>query len=197
MTVRTSTTTLLAAFALAAAGCGSGGEQSTADRYAAQAEREARTQPAATTTAAAEPVKAERAEPSSGERQSDSKPKIPAQEGEPPSALVAKDLIVGEGDTAAEGDTVAVDYVGVLFDGGKEFDSSWGEGKEDFEFTLGAGNVIDGWDQGVAGMKVGGRRQLVIPADLAYGEAGQPPDIPANAALVFDIDLRKVTKAQG
>jgi peptidylprolyl isomerase len=195
MTSRKTTTTALVAIALAAAGCGGAGE-STADRYAAQAEREARTQTTAAATPAT-PVEAQRATPSAGERDIDSKPKIPDQEGEAPTELVAKDLIVGDGETAADGDTVKVDYVGVLFDGGKEFDSSWGEGKEDFEFTLGAGNVIDGWDQGVAGMKVGGRRQLVIPPDLAYGAAGQPPDIPANAALVFDVDLRDVTKAQG
>jgi FKBP-type peptidyl-prolyl cis-trans isomerase len=192
-TVRTLIPIALAAGALAAAGCG-GAEQSAADRYAAQAEREARNRPAATPAAAAEPVQAERAEPSAGERDIDKKPRIPAQEGEPPTKLVARDLIVGDGETAEEGDTVKVDYVGVLFEGGKEFDSSWGSGKEDFEFTLGGGNVIQGWDRGVAGMKVGGRRQLVIPADQAYGESGQPPDIPANAALVFDIDLRDVTK---
>ncbi|CAB4345885.1 unannotated protein [freshwater metagenome] len=86
---------------------------------------------------------------------------------------------------------MTVQYVGVLFANGKEFDSSWKAGKA-FTFDLGSGGVIAGWDQGVEGMKVGGRRRLIIPADLAYGEAGSPPAIPANAALVFDVDLVSV-----
>jgi FKBP-type peptidyl-prolyl cis-trans isomerase len=185
----------LVPLALAVAACG-GTEESTADRYAAQAEQEAR-QRASQPQPETKPVVAEKAEPSAGERDIDKKPEIPEQTGEPPKELVARDLIEGEGEAVKEGDTVFVDYVGVLFKGGKEFDSSWGEGKEDFSFTVGDGQVIDGWEQGVVGMKPGGRRQLVIPPDLAYGEAGQPPSIPANATLVFDIDLRKVEAGGG
>ena len=83
---------------------------------------------------------------------------------------------------------MTVNYVGVLYKGGKEFDASW-KRNEPFTFTLGRGQVIAGWDQGVAGMKVGGRRELIIPAPLAYGAKGSPPTIPPNAALVFVVDL--------
>ncbi|MBI5103613.1 MAG: FKBP-type peptidyl-prolyl cis-trans isomerase [Solirubrobacterales bacterium] len=112
--------------------------------------------------------------------------------GAAPKELQGTDVVVGTGKEAKEGDKVSVQYVGVLQKGGKEFDSSW-KRKEPFEFTLGQGQVIQGWDQGVAGMKVGGRRVLSIPADLAYGAAGSPPTIPANSALVFVVDLKKVS----
>ncbi|MBU6337834.1 MAG: FKBP-type peptidyl-prolyl cis-trans isomerase [Acidobacteria bacterium] len=124
------------------------------------------------------------------------KPKIPAQEGPAPTELIAQDVIVGTGTEAKSGDKVSVQYVGVLFDGGEEFDTSWKSDTQagsPFEFTLGSGQVIQGWDEGVAGMKEGGRRRLLIPADLAYGAAGSPPKIPADAALVFDVDLKKVS----
>ena len=88
------------------------------------------------------------------------------------------------------GDEVTVQYVGVNYESGEEFDSSWG--REPFSFTVGAGMVIPGWEQGIAGMKVGGRRELIIPPDLAYGEAGSPPSIPPNETLVFVIDLYAV-----
>lgn len=174
-------------------GCGS--SQSAADKAAEQAANEEKNPP--TITNPEESVtKAAKVEPGPGEGDIDTKPKIPAQEGEPPSELVAQDVIVGDGKEAKNGDKVSVQYVGVLFDGGKEFDTSWESdtkaGKA-FEFQLGGGQVIAGWDQGVVGMKVGGRRRLTIPADLAYGAAGSPPTIPANAALVFDVDLQKVS----
>ena len=103
-----------------------------------------------------------------------------------------QDLIVGKGKRAKSGDTVSVQYVGVLFENGKEFDASWKGGKgQTFQFPLGGGQVIPGWDQGVVGMKEGGRRKLIIPPDLAYGAQGFPPDIPPNAALIFDVDLVK------
>jgi peptidylprolyl isomerase len=107
-----------------------------------------------------------------------------------PTELVVEDIVVGDGAEAVDGSTVEVQYVGVLTDG-EEFDTSW-DG-EPFSFTLGAGRVIPGWEEGVAGMKVGGRRALVIPADLAYGPSGSPPAIPANATLVFVVDLLAVT----
>lgn len=95
---------------------------------------------------------------------------------------------MGTGPEAKAGDPVTVNYVGVLYKGGKEFDASW-KRKEPFSFVLGKNQVIAGWDKGVAGMKVGGRRELIIPAPLGYGATGSPPAIPPNAALVFVVDL--------
>jgi peptidylprolyl isomerase len=115
-------------------------------------------------------------------------PKVTPPSGAAPTKLVTKDLIVGTGPEAKSGENVTVNYVGILFHGGKEFDASW-KRNEPFTFALGKGAVIPGWDQGVAGMKVGGRRELIIPSELAYGAKGSPPAIPANAALVFVIDL--------
>lgn len=115
-------------------------------------------------------------------------PKVTPPSGPPPTKLEKKDLVVGTGKEAKAGETVTVNYVGVLYKGGKEFDASW-KRKEPFQFKLGQGQVIKGWDQGVAGMKVGGRRELVIPAELAYGKTGSPPAIPPNAPLVFVVDL--------
>lgn len=114
--------------------------------------------------------------------------------GDAPDELQGSDVVVGKGAEAKDGDTVDVQYVGVLFADGKEFDSSWKRGSKPFTFTIGGGQVIKGWDQGVPGMKVGGRRILVIPADLAYGPQGSPPTIPANAPLVFVVDLKKIKK---
>jgi peptidylprolyl isomerase len=115
-------------------------------------------------------------------------PKVTPPSGAAPTKLVTKDLITGTGKEAKSGDNVTVNYVGVLYKGGKEFDASW-KRKEPFTFALGKGQVIPGWDQGVAGMKVGGRRELIIPSALAYGPKGSPPTIPPNAPLVFVVDL--------
>jgi peptidylprolyl isomerase len=123
------------------------------------------------------------------------KPKVPKATGTAPKELQASDVVVGTGAEAQDGDKVTVQYVGTLFSNGKEFDTSWKKGRTPFEFTIGQGQVIQGWDQGVPGMKVGGRRVLVIPADLAYGAAGSPPTIPANAPLIFVVDLKKVAKS--
>jgi peptidylprolyl isomerase len=117
-----------------------------------------------------------------------SKPAVTVPSGAAPTKLVTKEIIVGTGPEAKAGDSVTVNYVGVLYKGGKEFDSSW-KRNEPFTFTLGKGQVIPGWDQGVAGMKVGGRRELIIPAELAYGKTGSPPTIPPNSPLVFVVDL--------
>ena len=101
--------------------------------------------------------------------------------------LKSEDVLVGSGDEAKTGKTVSVHYTGTLTDGSK-FDSSIDRGKP-FEFQLGAGRVIKGWDQGVVGMKVGGKRKLTIPSDLAYGARGFPPVIPPDSTLVFEIEL--------
>ncbi len=98
-----------------------------------------------------------------------------------------EDLVVGEGEEAVSGRGVSVHYTGTLTDGSK-FDSSLDRGQT-FDFTLGAGRVIKGWDQGVPGMKVGGKRKLVIPPELAYGDAGFGSIIPPGSTLVFEIEL--------
>jgi peptidylprolyl isomerase len=124
------------------------------------------------------------------------KPDVPVPEGEPPSELETTDVVEGDGPEAQAGDAVTVQYVGVNYSNGQQFDASWDSGQP-FEFELGSGSVIPGWDEGVVGMKVGGRRQLVIPPDLGYGAAGQPPDIPPNETLVFVIDLLDVQAGGG
>lgn len=121
----------------------------------------------------------------------DTKPEIAAPGGSPPGELVVEDIVTGDGPEAKAGDQLSVQYVGVDFETGEEFDSSWSSGQP-FDFQLGGGQVIPGWDQGVEGMKVGGRRQLIVPPDLAYGAQGSPPDIGPNATLIFVIDLESV-----
>jgi peptidylprolyl isomerase len=120
------------------------------------------------------------------------KPEIPQPQGEPPAQLETRDVVEGDGEEAAAGQTVAVQYVGASWSNGEEFDASWDRGSEPFEFPLGAGQVIQGWEQGVEGMKVGGRRLLVIPPDIGYGPAGSPPAIGPNETLVFVVDLMRV-----
>jgi peptidylprolyl isomerase len=120
------------------------------------------------------------------------KPAVTVPTGAPPTTLVTKDLITGTGKTAAAGQTITVNYVGVLYKTGKEFDSSWKTGQP-FTTTLSASSVIPGWVQGIAGMKVGGRRELIIPPKLGYGTAGSPPTIPPNSTLVFVVDLLSVS----
>ncbi len=117
------------------------------------------------------------------------KPAVTVPSGAPPKALVVKDLIKGTGATAKTGSNVTVNYVGVLYKGGKEFDSSWKTGAPFAPFPLGQGAVIPGWDKGLVGMRVGGRRELIIPPSLAYGAKGSPPTIPGNSTLIFVIDL--------
>ena len=107
-----------------------------------------------------------------------------------PAALQTTDLVVGMGSEAKDGDTVSVNYIGTLEDGTK-FDSSY-DRNQPFSFTIGAGNVIQGWDQGIPGMKEGGKRKLVIPYQLAYGEEGRPPQIPPKATLIFEVQLLKI-----
>jgi len=116
------------------------------------------------------------------------KPDVTIPDEAPPSDLLADDLTVGEGDEAVSGSDVTVHYVGVAWSNGKQFDASW-DRREPFEFRLGAGQVISGWDQGVAGMKVGGRRRLTIPPHLGYGSRGAGGVIKGGETLVFVVDL--------
>lgn len=123
------------------------------------------------------------------------KPVPEIADGDPPCGLVITDVVVGTGEEAVPGVQADVKYVGVLYEDGSEFDSSWSRSPEEtLPVPVGAGGVIPGFDQGVTGMKVGGRRQVVIPSDLAYGPQGQGP-IPPAATLVFVIDLIGVTPA--
>lgn len=159
---------------LFAAGCGGDGATETSDTGAAEsfaAETDTGSSDSSSTTVTGD---------------LDSKPDVPLPDGDV-SELGIEDLIVGEGKPAKVGDNVVVQYVGVLATDGTEFDASWDRGQP-FEFPLGQGRVIPGWDQGVEGMLPGGRRVLTIPSDLAYGASGQG-DIPADSDLVFVVDL--------
>jgi peptidylprolyl isomerase len=121
------------------------------------------------------------------------KPNVPKPAGTPPAELQTTDVVKGKGKTAKRGDTVSVQYVGNSWSTGTQFDASWDRGSEPFTFPLGAGQVIPGWDRGVAGMKVGGRRLLVIPPELAYGDQSPSPEIAPNETLIFVVDLKKVS----
>jgi peptidylprolyl isomerase len=119
----------------------------------------------------------------------DQKPQVDVPVGEPPSShLALEDITVGEGDEAVSGRNVEVHYVGVSWATGQQFDASWDRG-DTFKFGLGKGQVIAGWDQGVAGMRVGGRRRITIPPDLAYGKRGAGGAIGPDETLVFVVDL--------
>jgi peptidylprolyl isomerase len=169
------------------AGCGSSsssssigvGQENKADEALATATSST---PASTSPAATASVKTPTTGPLSKE------PTVTPPTGPPPTTLVTKEIITGTGPEAKAGESVTVNYVGVLYKGGKVFDASW-KRNETFPFVLGKGQVIPGWDKGVAGMKVGGRRELIIPAPLGYGAQGSPPSIPPNSALVFVVDL--------
>ena len=116
------------------------------------------------------------------------KPTVEPHLGPPPDDLLIEEIIVGEGPEAIDGQHAVVHYVGVGATSGEEFDASWNR-DEPFDFELGAGHVIQGWDQGVVGMRVGGRRRLVIPSHLAYGERGAGGVIAPNETLIFVVDL--------
>ena len=119
------------------------------------------------------------------------KPDVGPIEGEPPAELRIEDLVVGDGPEAEPGRQVSVHYVGVAFSSGKEFDASYNRG-DAFDFPLGGGQVISGWDQGVVGMKVGGRRKLTIPPHLGYGQRGAGGVIKPGETLIFVVDLLDV-----
>jgi peptidylprolyl isomerase len=181
LSARTTTVALVATAALGVAACGSSDDtaSTTTDPAAPAA-----TTPASTTTAPA------KAAPRSISKDLATKPEIPKPTGKPPTKLVVKDIVKGKGKAARAGTNVTVQYVGVSYSTGQQFDASW-DGGQPFQFQLGAQMVIPGWDQGVAGMKKGGRRELVIPPDLAYGPQGRPGIAP-NETLVFVIDLLSV-----
>jgi peptidylprolyl isomerase len=119
------------------------------------------------------------------------RPTITVPDGEPPTELGIDDVVVGDGPEAGAGVQANVDYVGVSWSTGKEFDASWNR-NQPLSFTIGAGQVIAGWDQGVAGMKVGGRRTITIPPHLGYGAQGAGGVIAPNETLIFTVDLRSI-----
>jgi peptidylprolyl isomerase len=121
----------------------------------------------------------------------DTKPSITIPAGEAPADLILEDLELGEGTEAVAGTTVTVHYVGVAWSNGQQFDASW-DRNDTFSFRLGAGQVISGWDQGVAGMRIGGRRSITIPPHLGYGAAGAGGVIKGGETLVFVVDLLDV-----
>ncbi len=166
----------LAALSLAAAGC----SEEEADESAANLSE----QTTESGGAAAEPAPAEPPEVAG-------KPKVTVPEGPPPTELQIEDIKPGTGKVATAGSQLSMNYVGVNYSNGEEFDSSFTAGAP-IDFQLGTGAVIPGWDQGIEGMKVGGRRQLVIPPALAYGPQGSPPVIGPNETLVFVVDLLAV-----
>ncbi|HEX7244154.1 MAG TPA: FKBP-type peptidyl-prolyl cis-trans isomerase [Solirubrobacterales bacterium] len=161
---------------LAAAGCGGGSDDSSSESTASTSE-----------SGSGESTTAKKAKPGAKK----TKPKVTVPSGPPPKKLEVIEIEEGTGPEAKKGDAVSVQYVGVGYESEEEFDSSWSR-NEPFSFQLGAGMVIPGWDQGVEGMKVGGRRELIIPPELAYGEAGSPPAIGPNETLIFVIDLLAV-----
>ena len=163
--------TLTAALAIVAAGCGSSNDSTASSSTPA----------ASATTQAAQPATA-KPRP---------KPKVKVPAGKPPKKLVVKDLIKGTGPAAKSGDPVTVNYIGVNYANGKPFDNSYDRGQP-FPFQLGGGQVISGWDNGLVGMKVGGRRMLIIPPSQGYGPQGQPPVIKPNETLVFVVDLLSI-----
>ncbi len=176
--VRSWTLVILAASGLGLAACGSSSSSSTTTTAAA----------GTTTSTSASPATI--ADPTAAGTFG-VQPTITVPPGPPPTQLESKDLIVGTGATAEAGTTITTNYVGVAYSTGKVFDSSWTDGAP-ISFPLGEGEVIAGWDQGLVGMKVGGRRELIIPPDLAYGAAGKGP-IGANETLIFVVDLVKVS----
>ncbi|MGY1837247.1 FKBP-type peptidyl-prolyl cis-trans isomerase [Blastococcus sp. SYSU DS0510] len=120
-------------------------------------------------------------------------PGVPASDAPAPTELVVEDVVRGNGAEAVEGSTVAVKYVGGFYETGEEFDSSWSRGADEtLPVTLGAGQVIPGFDQGITGMQVGGRRVITIPSELGYGDADRGP-IPGGSTLVFVVDLVEVS----
>jgi peptidylprolyl isomerase len=173
---------LFACLALVAAGCGGSGDSSASSSESTATNTESSEKSPAESNGSAEK------QSSGGEK---TKPKVTVPSGPPPKKLEIEEIEKGSGATAKAGDEATVQYVGVGYDSKKEFDSSWSR-NEPFPVSLGAGGVIPGWEQGIEGMKVGGRRELIIPPNLAYGPQGSPPVIGPNETLIFVIDLLAV-----
>jgi peptidylprolyl isomerase len=182
---RIRTPALLAVAAIAVAGCGSDKKTQTSgvstNPQAAVVGHPAPTSPS---NSPSRPLPASLKDTSK-------RPVIPRPTGPPPTSLQVRDIVKGKGPAAKAGNALTMQYVGVSYSTGQEFDASWDRGRP-FQFQLGAGMVIPGWDQGLVGIKPGGRRELVIPPDLAYGPQGRPPAIGPNETLVFIVDAVKV-----
>jgi peptidylprolyl isomerase len=184
--VRARLLTLTAALLLAVGVAACGGDDSSSDG-----------ETAATPTATAAPTEAPAennvdAIAAGITKNTKKKPKIAVPEGDPPTALMIKDIVKGKGPKAKAGDQLTMQYVGNSWSTGEQFDASWDRGQA-FPFQLGAGMVIPGWDQGMVGMRKGGRRLLIIPPDLGYGAGGTPDGtIAPNETLVFVVDLEKL-----
>jgi peptidylprolyl isomerase len=168
---------LLAALALAA--CGDDGDDSDSDGGSSRQE------------SAPAPETGTETEAPTDLTDTSVKPVIDKPSGTPPRRLVKEDIVKGTGPGARPGDTVVVNYVGVSFSTGEEFDASWDSGQP-FPVQLGAGGVIEGWEKGLVGIKKGGRRELIIPPEQAYGAQGAPPSIGPNETLVFVIDAVEI-----
>jgi peptidylprolyl isomerase len=177
--VRTWTIAVLAAAGLGLAACGSSSSSTTSTTSAAATTTPASTVPVATIAQPSAPGTI------------GTEPTITIPPGAPPTQLESKDLIVGTGPAVKSGDQASVQYVGVAYSSGKVFDSSWSR-KQAFPFVLGQGQVIAGWDQGVVGMQVGGRREIIIPPGLAYRDKSPGSGIAANDTLIFIVDLVKI-----
>jgi peptidylprolyl isomerase len=185
----TSLTLTMLGLAVAVAGCGSSSSaQGVQLAPSAGSTADSATVAAATTTTSSTASTPTVATPTSGPLSTE--PKIAVPKGSPPKSLQVKDVIPGSGATAKTGSTVTVNYVGALYKTGKIFDASWNR-KTTFSTPLTTAAVIPGWVKGIAGMKAGGRRELIIPPSLAYGSTAQSA-IPANSTLIFVVDLLKV-----
>ena len=185
---------ITALLAIAVAGCG--GESEPAPESSATTPA-----PTATATGTAAAAEAPATEPVTvsgvtveGAENLEAEPTVTIEKGaKPPTELVSRDLVKGDGAEIASGDQVGVRYTGVSWSTGEKFDASWDSGTEPFTFPIGAGQVIPGWDEGVAGMRVGGRRLLIIPPDMGYGAEGRPPVIAQNETLIFVVDAVAVS----
>jgi FKBP-type peptidyl-prolyl cis-trans isomerase len=190
MTRRTAVRVLLAVplavvLSLPLAGCGDGGAAGSAAATAASS--------GSPSTTACATVAATAAPPAGVSTDLAQAPQVPPSDGPPPCDLVISDVVVGTGPAAVAGSTAVVKYVGAFYETGEEFDSSWSRGADEtLPVPLGQGRVIPGFEQGITGMAVGGRRMVTIPSDLAYGPQGQGP-IPGGATLVFILDLVSVS----
>ena len=177
-----------ACLALLVAGCGSDSSTTEPSSSTATSTEESWASKETETTEKTKESKPKKADES---KEKKTKPVVKVPSGAPPKSLVVKDIENGTGPAAKAGDEISVNYVGVNYKTGKQFDASWDRG-EPISFTLGENYVIQGWEKGLVGMKVGGRRELIIPPSLGYGSAGSPPTIPSNETLVFVIDLEAV-----